>query len=986
MSERGRRTTCPVVAGRDLELEQIRSRVLAPADSGSVVTILGEAGCGKSRVSQESVAAARERGTTVLAGACMEGQLSAYAPVVDALRRHLRNATKTQAARLFSGAARFAAVLVPEVADASRVAAPARPIAAEHLFASLSHVFHRLALERPVLLLIEDLHWADADTLDMLMYLAREAPELRLCVVLNARSDGLAAEHPLLRVLSALRRLPWAIEVVLRPLDRNAVELMMRALLDAPVSAALVDAMTERSGGVPYFIEEICSSLDVVSMPDPALTDPSTAALRVVLPPSLRDAMLSRLARLDAGTLWLLQLAAVAGDRVDRRLLADAAQTEIARIDEAIDAALRQGVLVEAVEERAVRQGFRHALMREALVSELGSVDARDAHRRVADSLARKQAGTNADAAAVSRHYEAAGEPAEALHFSLEAARYADQRVAPAETLAHLTAALRLAAQTGADELPILMDAAAAGIRSGGAHAADVESLAQRARALARERGAVVQEANALNLISACRWNAGDTDAAIVLSAGACDLVRGRDDSAEADSLARRMVWLAAARRDESVPSLLARGRAVASASGNLRALSDMERAAGLCAADSAAAEEAFAASMRAARAANDVEREIDALSDASVTALLGGRIRRARDGAERALAAVDPGVEALPQVSMLLAYATALAGDLDGALRRVAAVSVERLLAGPRAYAYGALVESYLRRGEATPALAAADAVHRLAAEDGSGPALAQQLYVRVHAALGDESAAHILEPLLNGHLQPHWLVSPDVVRFLARRGEGKRLHNFVKRVDEWTDVGATPASRGPGGRAARDFCDGVLAAYRHDWVSASARLEASVTAFAELPIPARQVEALIELAHARVGEGQRRSAVRLLLEGRAIADQITASGLELEVAAAMRELGARTPANAYRVAQLGGLSAKEAEIAVLIGAGRSNREIAELLVVSPRTVANHVSNILAKLELHNRGDVARWTMSRGIMQLEAGGRVISRDVLRPR
>ena len=937
-------------------------------ESGSVIVVAGEAGIGKSRVSAEAIVIAKELGAIALLGNCSERAHAAYAPVVSALRSYLHAADSAEAERLFSGPARLAGTLLPDVARALNIAMTAGQPAAEHLFAALWHVFRRLGERRPTVLLVEDVHWADQDTLDLLMYVAREAPELGLCLVLTARPDELRSGHPLVPVLSSLRRLSWVTEIPLHPLRRAGVEQMLTALLDTTVAPALVDAMVERTGGVPYFIEELCASLDVKSLGANASATFATP-LTPALPLSLRDALLSRLKSLGWEQLRLLQVAAVAGERVDRRLLAAAAATDLDRVDEIVDAGVRLHVLVEVIEAGAPRHYFRHALMRDALIAELPSRDARDAHRRVAGALRSRYADTAAIAAVLSQHYQEADEPAEALPFELEAARYASGRVAPAETLVHFETALRLAAQVGADELPILLDAADAAITTYGAPLEGGLALARRARSLARDRGAPIEEARALNLISTQVWKDGRFDEAIGLSEAALDLVAGRDDAAEAAAIARIVSHLATAGHRERMPALIARGTALASASENLRALAKLQKVSGLCADDSVTAEEAFTSSIRTARTAGDVELEAEVLSDASYTALLHGRLRRAREAGERALALLGAAGDRPPFIVMLLAYVEALSGDLDGALGRVRSVSpqtLEQASAQTRTLALHALSEIQRRRGDRRAALDTAESARRLAEETGTAWQFTGIIEVCVHFALDDGAAEAGIACFLDGSWPPVWQHSPDVARHLALRHD-TTLRRFVDRVEEWTASRAMTVSRGPGAIAARDFCRGLLALQQGDVNAAGTLLAASAARFSELPTPARQAEALIALAQANVMAGQRRRAVTTLLEAREIARALTASALEREVAAAMGELGVRMPRETARM-QPGGLSAKEAEVAALIAAGSTNADIAARLVASPRTVANHVSNILAKLELHNRSEVARWAMAHGL------------------
>lgn len=341
--DRAHRDAPDRMVGRDAELAAIVQRLerAAGGDPG-VVVLAGDAGVGKTRLVTEVAARASRDGWTVLTGACAESSTGAatLALLADLLRQLAREQGDDALTRLLAGSGRWLAPLMPEIEidtvdleDGSE--------------AQVLVAFHRLlgdlAVQQPVLLVLEDLHWADALTRDLLTQLATRLHDERLAVVATVRIDDVGWRHPLRPWLAELIRRPSVTQVDLGPLDGDALTAHLAALagddhgLDLPAIAA-------RADGNPFFAEQLLAAGNLDR-----------------LPRSLEDVLRLRLERLPGDAQQLLGEVAVLGATVDPALLEAATGLDRPAIGPAVRAALDEGVLVL---ERA-GYALRHALLRE---------------------------------------------------------------------------------------------------------------------------------------------------------------------------------------------------------------------------------------------------------------------------------------------------------------------------------------------------------------------------------------------------------------------------------------------------------------------------------------------------------------------------------------------------------------------------------------------------------------------------------------------
>src|SRR4051812_39643425 len=427
--------------GRAAELAALEAALAdACLEQPSIAFVAGESGVGKTRLLAELERVARERDVLVPTGDCVdlgESELP-YVPLVSALRPLARSGDD---ALTDSVRAAVAPLLPGSSADP-----PPPGIDQARLFEGLLSLLDALGHERPVLLVIEDLHWADRSTRAALSFLAHSLTNERVLVVGTYRPDELHRRHPLRPLLAELERDPRTRRVALEPLTHSELADQLEDILGEPPAAELLHRLWKRSGGNPLFSEELLA----------AGVDGLGAA-----PDTLRDALMLRVERLSDPAQEILRIVAV-GQRLEHPVLA-----EVSGLDER---ALRD-TLREAVESHILLAGedgwhrFRHALLREVVDDDLLPGERATLHLRLAEALRNrlKEREGAVLTAAIAHHYAAGGEQPEALEWSVHAADAAERVYAHGEAQALLERALELwdrvpdaAERAGADRVTLL--------------------------------------------------------------------------------------------------------------------------------------------------------------------------------------------------------------------------------------------------------------------------------------------------------------------------------------------------------------------------------------------------------------------------------------------------------------------------------------------------------------------------------------------------
>jgi predicted ATPase len=397
----GGRMASPTFVGRIEELELLEAaRVRAADGEPAVVLVGGEAGVGKTRLVDELTSRCAAAGMLMLSGGCVPvGGGLPYAPIVEALRPLPAELGVDAVLDLTGPSWRELARLLPDLGEPE--AGPPGQAAQARLFEVLLGLLTRLSEQTPVALMVEDLHWADQSTRDLLAFLVRNLRRERLLVVATYRSDEPRTDR-LGPWLAELDRGGPVQRLELARLDRGETAAQLVGILGAAPPADLVDAIFGRSEGNPFFTEELLSSVR-------AGTD--------ALPPTLRDLLRGRVEALPERSQDLLATVAVAGRQVPHRLLASVAGLNHRELADALRVVVAHQLLVIRPGEDGYE--FRHALLREVVDADLLPGERARLHAALAQTLT--------DQPELAAHWDAAGEPTRALPARVQAGLAAER-------------------------------------------------------------------------------------------------------------------------------------------------------------------------------------------------------------------------------------------------------------------------------------------------------------------------------------------------------------------------------------------------------------------------------------------------------------------------------------------------------------------------------------------------------------------------------
>jgi DNA-binding CsgD family transcriptional regulator/RecA/RadA recombinase len=989
------RISSPVLVGRAEQLAELDA-ALAPAlrNGPSVILVGGEAGVGKSRLVKEFTARAQGAGTRVLTGGCVELGTDGlpFAPFTAVLRELVRELGADGVAGLLpSGVTRDFARLLPEFGTAT--AETGDIVARARLFEQMLALLERLADDQPVVLVIEDAHWADRSSRDLLAFLVGRQQILdRVLIVVTYRSDELHRTHPLRPLLAELGRLSWVDRMELPRLDRLHADELVTRLLGYEPEPSLADEVYRRAEGNPLFVEELlCCDCD--------------RRLSASLPESLRDLLLVSVRRLPEETQEVLGAASAGGQYCGHQLLT--AVTGLT--DDALSRALRPAVAANVLTADADGYAFRHGLIREAILDDLLPSDLTRLHSRFAEALEADPGLVPPGRAVIEQahHWYAAHDTAGALASSWCAAAAAGGALAHAEQLTLLDRVLELwdkvpdaDQRIGASQLSVLEQAAAvartAGENEKGAAYASAAldlidpaadparaALLLETRALGRHRSqeevaadlraaldlvppGLADTARARVLITLAKhgWHSYDPqaaamDEALTLARQAGDAVlearalthlaavqtQSGDDAAALDMLGRARTT---AEREGAYEELL---QAVINESHVLEGMGEHERAAAAARAGIVSAEKYGVARSSGTFLAINVAEPLISL----------GRWDEATEVLEHALALSPSRPNIRASLRQLAGEIALRRGDLASAGEHATAARAALTTdsyQGHRGQYFMPLaqleIELRLAEGKAADALgAAADAV--------SGPDLAlDSRYawplltaaaraVNAQAARREQAdqAADLLTRVRS------------VAAALPAHGPVQRANQLTFTAEALRAAGETVGEAGTPGRIRGSQDTGRRDAAPHDMVAA---FDAAAAAWERLGQPYPLAAALLRGAAAALAGADRDGAAQRLRRATDIAGPLGAGPL-LQEARDLGRSGGIRPARAARNRESAaplGLTAREFEVLRLVTVGRSNPEIAAQLFISPKTASVHVSNILAKMGVASRGEAA--------------------------
>jgi DNA-binding CsgD family transcriptional regulator/tetratricopeptide (TPR) repeat protein len=390
------------LVGRAAELARLGEVVEACRRGERAVAFVGgEAGVGKTRLITELAEQGRAGGAEVLIGGCLDLEAGGfpYEPIVEALRDAL------------DGSATFTETL----SDTFTMTAVPRAL-------------EQLSQRGPVLLVVEDVHWADRSTRDLISYLASTGPPPPLALVLTYRSDGLGSAHPIRRFVAELERRPSVTHLRLDRLGRADAAALLTETLGRPPDPAVTEMIYQRSEGNPFFLQELARA---------------SAGRGGELPPLLADVLSARIEQLSPATQEVLRIAAVGGRRVSHERLAAVAPMD----EDALARALREARDADIIQAHAddQRYQFRHALLHEAVYDDVLPGERAHYHARYAELLAATPTRGGIEGwAELAHHWRAAGRTSEALVATIKAGMAAEAGYALPEAARYYELALEL--------------------------------------------------------------------------------------------------------------------------------------------------------------------------------------------------------------------------------------------------------------------------------------------------------------------------------------------------------------------------------------------------------------------------------------------------------------------------------------------------------------------------------------------------------------
>ncbi len=416
------RALCPVVIGREREVSALEDALLsANRGAGRVLLLAGDAGMGKTRLANELASRARSLGMEVLLGSCSEAELALpYLPFLEAVGNYLAGIDVEEVRARLGPVRRELAHLFPQLEPESAAPDVESMQGKLRLFEALLALLRLPADRQGLLILVEDVHWADASTRELLDYLTRRLRSLRILVVATYRRDEMHRRHPLLPMIQGWKRAGTSV-VELDPLQPQQVADVVRAIFDIKdVREDTRDFLHRRSEGNPFVLEELLkAALDQGDIYRTETGWDRRALAEIRLPESVKDTILLRLDRLTEEEVDVLRCAAVLGGPFSYEALVAVSGRAEATIQDAVEVCLQQQLFEE---HPGGDYRFRHALTREAVYEDTILPHRRRLHSRAADVLA----AAGAPAVEISRHLLAGGRAAEAVPLCLEAATAAE--------------------------------------------------------------------------------------------------------------------------------------------------------------------------------------------------------------------------------------------------------------------------------------------------------------------------------------------------------------------------------------------------------------------------------------------------------------------------------------------------------------------------------------------------------------------------------
>ena len=993
---------CPVLIGRESDLQRL-DRLLSQSrqGSGQVALLAGEAGIGKSRLVREAKGRAQQ-GTVILEGSCFQTEsVLPYAPLLDLFRNFFGTQSAEELARLVSASPPLAKLFpewiryLPDLAPVAELG-PDPEQEKRRIFQTLLQMLTELAQQGSLVVILEDLHWSDSTSLEFLLLLARRISAQPILLLLTYRSEEITPE--LTHFLAELDRERLGTEFALKPMSLPQVEEMLLAILGAPqVSRDIPDTIFALTEGNPFFIEEILRALtaegDISFAEASGIWDRKEINL-LHIPRTLQDAVQRRTQQLDQDTLQVLRLAAVMGRRFDFPIL-----QELLHVQEAdLMAMLKQLIAAQLVVEVTADQfAFRHALTRQAIYNTLLLRERQGLHLSIAEVIARSHAGTgptdasvDAQTADLSFHYYAGAAWEKALEYSSRAGDRALSFYAQREAVVYYSRAIVAARQCNVPREPELLSARGRAYDLLGDFRSAHEDF-EHALTIARQQRDVRSE-----------WQ-------ILIDLGYLwvthDLQRARDFFGHAEELARKLdePRLRAHSLNRIGNGFFMIGQTLQGLQCHRQALEFFEREqdkpgmaetrdllgmATMHHGDQMGSYEEYRHAIQLLRELDDKRGLIGALIGASHTlndetdfvppAPRGEILEMGKEAVQLARQVGGPSAESFAEWGLSIGLADG--GRFEEALTSaLASLRIASELEQPLriAGAHYALGHIYLLMLQTDRAIQNLESGIRLAREQGSAWVLGNSTTDLAHAYLlkQEPARARALLDSVSPGATDHYTRSER--RMLWAKGNlllaEKKPAEALQIAERLLASKQSSAVTQPIPGLLKLRGEALMA--MNKWDTAEQDLEE-----AKAGAEQRQALPLLWQIHRHLGWLHKRQkdtelSEREFASARRLLDTLAANIQDDELRADfLHAAGETLPREKTRsrrqseAEQFGGLSPREREVARFVSQGRSNREIAEELVLSERTVENHVGNILTKLGFDSRAQIAVWAVEKGL------------------
>ncbi len=946
-----------------------------------VILVAGEPGIGKTCLLKEVAGRAEQVGALVLRGGAFQAEgMPPYQPFLEALGSYIRTAPPAHLRETAGPTASVLATILPELTVVLGEVSPSYPLPAEQarlrLFEAVGMFLAGLSSTTPLVLVLDDLQWADSATLDLLRHVVRQQSTARLLILGAYRAGELVSNPALEHTLLDLNRARLLTSLSLGPLTEQEIATLAQAQMAVPVDPEVARLLSMHSEGNPFFAEELLRAwveTSTLGVKAGLLTQVGT--LPNVLPSSIVGIVQERLSRLPDATVEALRTAALLGRTFEAARICEVlGQDEAEDVDEALRAAVVAGLLWE---DEADTLTFRHDKVRECLMASLPPLRRRRLHGFIGRILEAQTEKSDAQHLAdLAFHFTRSGDRTRGAHYARRAAEHSLETCAPQEALKHYRVALDLLSAQDSGRGILLLRLGEAAILAG----REQEALTgfEQAQNWFQERGDLLSAALAAHGMGRA-WS------------------RLEAHTSALSALETARSWL----QDHPGPELV-------------QVLSDL---ATLLAVSLGRQREGIAYGEEALALAHELEdQRLQATASRTVGNLLmrANQLEEALPLLERALSLAKT-MDDPSEASECCACLT-LVHIWSGHFRQAEAITGERLSWARRTgepyqvrHIYSLLALLSIEQGQWTEAerwLNQAEA----ALTDLSSPEPHAFLYhcrgwlayYQGHYAAAEEHFARAVDRFreLGASLLIWYL--PPLGQAQARLGNRqaaascmdevetlleKEQDHSMGKADAFSKLAQIALVLGDHERLARyyqemlpfqgrfvDMCIdrllGEIETLLFDWSQAQTHLRAAeVMARREdlLPEVAWTLAAQGKLALARGGRGSVAQARLLFEQAHALFQQIEMSGEAQTLQARQRALPKKIPTRSVRSLPAG-LSEREVEVLRFIVAGKSNRQIAEALVLSEKTVANHILHICNKTGTENRTAAAAFALRHGL------------------